>query len=286
MNSFEKLSKKYINDVNRYPLLKSEQVAELADNWHKTGDRKYVNKIINSNLKFAIDLAYKYKKYNKTLDIDDLVQVANCGLIRAAEKFSSEKKCKFSVYAAYWIKAELNFYLFKNYGIKSQAEMKLFFKDTKLKAISQMKNSEQIEKEIVKWSKKLKIKPEIIKNYIDKRSAIYTSLQEYTTTSNNNMRQKINESDLPNVEPKQEEITLEHEEQENINDALKDAFIALNEREKKILLSKYIDNECHLDIANEHGISRQRVRQITKKALSKLQTVLSEDERIKEYFSS
>jgi len=92
----------YLNNVKRQSsLLTKEQEIELAKRIEK-GDKRAKDKMIESNLRLAISIAKKYAKYGS--DLEDLIQEANMGLIKAVDKFDWRKGFKFSTYASWWIK--------------------------------------------------------------------------------------------------------------------------------------------------------------------------------------
>lgn len=90
----------YLKHVSRYPLLSREEEVELAKKIEK-GDKKAREKMINSNLRLAINIAKKY--HRKGTNLEDLIQESNIGLIKAVDKFDWRKGFKFSTYATWWI---------------------------------------------------------------------------------------------------------------------------------------------------------------------------------------
>jgi len=90
----------YFKSISKYPLLTREQEVELAKKIEK-GDKRAREKMINSNLRLAISIAKKY--YRAGINIEDLIQESNIGLIKAVDKFDWRKGNKFSTYATWWI---------------------------------------------------------------------------------------------------------------------------------------------------------------------------------------
>ena len=97
--------RKYISKVHSFPYLSKKEEIELIKKIKENGDEKAKTKLINSNLKSVIKIAKKY--YFGILDLWDLIQEGNIGLIKAIDKFDPKKRKKFSFYAQYWIKAEI-----------------------------------------------------------------------------------------------------------------------------------------------------------------------------------
>jgi RNA polymerase primary sigma factor len=91
----------YLKDISRYPLISREREAELAVLIH-TGDREALDTLVRSNLRFVVSVAKKYQ--NQGVNLSDLINEGNLGLIRAAHKFDETKGIKFISYAVWWIR--------------------------------------------------------------------------------------------------------------------------------------------------------------------------------------
>ena len=96
--------KSYLEDVNRYPLLTPEQEKELGKKI-KDGDKEALNKLVTSNLRFVISVAKQYQ--GQGIDLIDLIQYGNEGLIEAASKYDVDKGFKFISYAVWWIRQKI-----------------------------------------------------------------------------------------------------------------------------------------------------------------------------------
>lgn len=93
--------KSYLKDINKYPLIDQDEEKRLS-NLIKQGDKRALDKLVNSNLRFVVSVAKQYQ--NKTLSLIDLINEGNIGLIKAAEKFEPERGFKFISYAVWWIR--------------------------------------------------------------------------------------------------------------------------------------------------------------------------------------
>ena len=106
---YNKNLENYFKSVGRQKrLLTREEEVQLAKRI-EAGDRRARDKMIESNLKLAISIAKKYSKYGS--DLEDLIQEANIGLMKAVEKFDWRRGYKFSTYACWWIKQSVTRYL-------------------------------------------------------------------------------------------------------------------------------------------------------------------------------
>lgn len=104
----------YFSNIKDIPLLTKEEEISLAQRIEK-GDIRAKNKMIESNLRLAISIAKKYSKFGS--DLEDLIQEANIGLIKAVDKFDWRKGFKFSTYACWWIKQSVTRSLTKDSSI-------------------------------------------------------------------------------------------------------------------------------------------------------------------------
>ena len=94
----------YLKEVSRYPLLTADEEKELAYKI-RNGDKKSIDKLVNSNLRFVISVAKQYQ--GQGLDLMDLIEAGNYGLIKSATKFDPDKGYKFISYAVWWIKQSI-----------------------------------------------------------------------------------------------------------------------------------------------------------------------------------
>lgn len=91
----------YLKDITKYKLLTPEEEKEIGK-LAKTGDKKAIEKLITSNLRFVVSVAKQYQ--SQGLDLIDLIQAGNCGLIEAANRFDVDKGFRFISYAVWWIR--------------------------------------------------------------------------------------------------------------------------------------------------------------------------------------
>jgi RNA polymerase primary sigma factor len=94
----------YLNDIAKYPLLTREQEKILLERTAK-GDRSALNLLVKSNLKFVVNIANLYK--GQGLDVNELINEGNMGLIEAAHRFDPKQKIKFVSYAVWWIRQNI-----------------------------------------------------------------------------------------------------------------------------------------------------------------------------------
>ncbi len=126
----------YMRDVQRYPLLSKEEEHDLAVRYFEKGDVEAAKRLVTSNLRLVVKIAYDYRQAYK--NILDLVQEGNIGLMQAVKKYDPYKGVKLSSYAAWWIRAYILRYILNTHRLvkvgTTQAQRKLFFNLQKEKA--------------------------------------------------------------------------------------------------------------------------------------------------------
>ena len=126
----------YMRDVQRYKLLTAEEEHDLAVRYVEDGDVDAARKLVTSNLRLVVKIAYDYRQAYKNLL--DLIQEGNIGLMQAVKKYDPYKGVKLSSYAAWWIRAYMLRYILSTHRMvklgTTQAQRKLFFNLKKEKA--------------------------------------------------------------------------------------------------------------------------------------------------------
>ncbi len=265
----------FLKEVENYPLLSKQEEYETAVIYHENGDLEAANKLVLSNLRFVMKIAGEYKSYG--FPLMDLIQEGTIGLMHAVKKFDPYKGYRLISYAVWWIKARIHGHIMKFWSsVKigtTQAQRKLFQKlgsaKRKLNISSSKLNEEEIKKVAAYFGVKEK---EVIEMELRHASRDF-SLDQNVNGDDGSM----NYIDiLPDKGINQEQL-VENIEYNNIaHEELRKGMDNLNEREKKVINERfYLDNPRKLhEIGEELGVSKERVRQIEKSALAKLQKKL------------
>ena len=120
----------YIRQIHSIPMLEADEERALAIELRETGDIDAAQKLIMSNLRFVVKIARGYSGYG--LQLNDLIQEGNIGLMKAVKRFSPDHNVRLISYAVHWIKAEIHEYVIRNWKIvkvaTTKAQRKLFFK--------------------------------------------------------------------------------------------------------------------------------------------------------------
>jgi RNA polymerase sigma-32 factor len=119
----------YLAEISKYPLLSVEEEQELARVHRSRGDTRAAHRLVSSNLRFVVKVAYEYRSYG--LRMGDLIQEGNIGLMRAVQKFDPDKGIRLISYAVWWIRAYIQNHILRSWSLvklgTTQAQRKLFF---------------------------------------------------------------------------------------------------------------------------------------------------------------
>src|ERR1043165_1825466 len=119
----------YLAEINKYPLLTVDEEQRLARLYAKNGALDAAHKLVTSNLRFVVKVAYEYRSYG--IRMADLIQEGNIGLMKAVQKFDADKQIRLISYAVWWIRAYIQNYILKSWSLvklgTTQAQRKLFF---------------------------------------------------------------------------------------------------------------------------------------------------------------
>ena len=256
----------YLRDISAYPLISREEEVSLAQRI-RTGDQEALDKLVRSNLRFVVSVAKKYQ--NQGVSLSDLINEGNLGLIRAAHKFDETKGIKFISYAVWWIRQAI---------LQALAEQSRIVRvplnragtlhriGKRANALLQELGREPTHEEIADGM-------DITEEEVAKTMSIsqaHLSLDAPLTPGEDN---KLLDYLPDNMNPPPDEQTFEKALTESIEEALSH----LKEREAKILRLYFgLDGEEPMtleQIGSLLGITRERVRQIKEKALSRLRHV-------------
>ncbi len=272
-----------VQDLNAYiryamsiPTLTTDEERHLLEELHYHKDMSAAKVLILSQLKTVVNIARQFRNYG--IPEEDLIQEGNIGLMKAVKNYDISQRVRLYTYALLWIKAEIQSYILKNWKIVKIATTnnlkKLFFN---LRSIQQEMIGLGLEKKDVEKyiSEKLEVPEEDVKemtqyflagdvpimseeqNSDDEKSFYQHQLIEYKTPESEYFK-KANQYD----------------EEEFVKKSLEN----LTERQKEVISRRYLkeDKMTHKEIAEELGISSERVRQIENEALAKLRKILVE----------
>jgi len=253
----------YISHIMSIPPLTTEEEVALGRNLQSTNDLESAKKLIMHNLRYVIYIAKSYSGYG--LNLNDLVQEGNIGLMKAVKKYDPEKNLKLITFAVYWIKSEIHEFVIKNWKIvkvaTTKSQRKLFFNlRSKKSTLSTLSNKEAISiaqdlgvplKDVIEMEKRMNNHDLAIEDNDDENA----SPSLFLTSSE--------------LEPDQ---VLENEEKNLLNTKLYEVINKLDERSKDIVKSRWLSTSKLTleDLSKKYGVSRERIRQIENESMLKL----------------
>ncbi len=259
----------YIERIRKIPVLSPKEEKDLVKK-AKAGNKKSLWELINSNLKLVINIAKHYSHYG--LPLMDLIEEGNIGLIKAIDKFKPSKGYRLSTYASWWIKQAITRALSEqSRTIRIPVYMEeIISKYIKIKDdLTQKLNREPMRDEIAKRMRVSQKKIADIELWMNKKYSLDSPVGGDETTHLSDM---ITTQENFNTE---EEIKEFFKHQDILN-----LFNSLDERENKILDLRFGISSGKpatlAEVSRKFKISRERVRQIEKRALKKLRTMVKE----------
>ncbi len=263
---------RYLEEINRFPMLEAEEEYNLAKQYHEEGDVSAAHRLVTSHLRLVAKIAFKFKGYG--LPISDLIAEGNIGLMQSVKKFDPEKGFRLSTYAMWWIKASIQEYILKSWSLvkvgTSSAQKKLFFNLKRMKGQLQAFSDNALTPENV----------EIVARDLNVSEDDVRDMDARFTGSDQRLNALVGSEGqtewidlLPSDEDDQETRLVERDERDYRQALLFDILETLNEREQDIITKRRL-NEPPVtleELSQEYAISRERVRQIEVRAMEKLQ---------------
>ena len=263
----------YIQAVNRFPLLTAEQERELATRLQTNNDLDGARQLVMSHLRLVVAVSRQYLGYG--LPQADLIQEGNIGLMKAVRRFDPNRGVRLVSFALHWIKAEIHEYILRNWRMMkvatTKAQRKLFFNLRGMKKSHTGLTRDQAND----IAKTLNVKPEEVFEMEMRLSSQDVSLDPAPNDDGESV------SPLAYLTDSEDEPSriLEHQETErNKTVGLRKALSKLDPRSRKIIESRWL-NEGHEQtlqtLANEYGVSAERIRQIEAKAMKTMKAEMA-----------
>ncbi|MDM8538080.1 sigma-70 family RNA polymerase sigma factor, partial [Desulfobacterales bacterium HSG17] len=274
-NEFDTLQS-YFAEAGQYKLLSREKEKELAVRIQENNDKDAVHILITSNLRLVVKIAAKFQKDWKLNNLFDLIQEGNIGLILAVRKFDHSKNVKFSYYAAFWIKSYIFSYIIKNQSMvkigTTQVQKKLFFNLNKEKQ-KLVKMGIAPQSNLI--SENMGIPEQEILNMDQRLNSPDVSLNDFINNDSDTEKIDFFGDGSIAVEDQVFKKEIENLLHKKINVLKKE----LNKRELDILeLRIFTDSPVTLqNLADRHGISRERIRQLERDIIEKAKDIILED---------
>ncbi len=263
----------YLEQIKKFPILSEKEESDLIRDFKNNGNLESAQKLITSHLRLAAKIALTYKRYG--LPMADIISEANLGLMQAVKKFDEHKKVRLATYAMWWIKAAIHDYILRSWSLVKigtvAAQKKLFYNLGRIKARLGLYENKELEPKIVKEIAKELVVDEQDVVEMNRRIGGDTSLNvSVYNDGDDEPKEKIDM--LADTRQNVENKIANKQEAEYKRKVLLQCLNDLNEREQYVIKHRMLtDNPVTLDEIGSHfNISRERVRQIEKRAFEKL----------------
>jgi RNA polymerase sigma-32 factor len=263
---------RYIEEIRRIPMLEPQHEYMLAKRWREHDDLEAVHKLVNSHQRLVIRIATGYRGYG--LPISELISEGNVGLMQAVKRFEPEKGFRLATYAIWWIKAAIQEYILRSWSLVKMGttanQKKLFFNLRKAKSkISVLDEGDLRPDQVELIARRLGVTEQDVVD-MNRRLVGDESL-------NAPIREDGDSGEwqdwLIDEHADQETTLAASEEFDSRRKALASALSVLNDRERRIFEARRLAEEpiTLRELADEFGVSRERVRQIGVCAFEKVQ---------------
>lgn len=264
----------YVQTISAFPVLTPEQEKVLAERFYYENDLEAARELVLCHLRFVAHLARSYRGYG--LSEADLIQEGNVGLMKAVKRFNPEVGVRLVSFAVHWIKAEMHEFILRNWRIvkvaTTKAQRKLFFN---------LRSS----KKRLAW-----LTPEETRAVA---AELGVSAQEVTrmegrlAASDLTFESPVDADDeeagtapvhyLAAAEADPADLVAEADFQSDSSERLAGALVELDERSRDVIQRRWLadDKTTLQDLADEYGVSAERIRQVEKTAMSKLKLALA-----------
>jgi RNA polymerase sigma-32 factor len=264
----------YTDRVARIPVLTREQEQELATRFHRDNDLEAARTLVMSHLRFVLHIARGYTGYG--LPMGDLVQEGNVGLMKAVKRFNPDVNVRLVSFAVHWIRAEIHDYVLRNWRLvkiaTTKAQRKLFFNLRRMK-----KNLTWLSQdETAAVAKDLGVTTAEVTEMERRLAARDLSFDPAPDASSDDEESYGPSMYLPAPGADPAEEAEESEWDADMRERLTTAVARLDARSQDILRRRWIaeDKATLHELADEYGVSAERIRQIEAGALKKLRQLL------------
>lgn len=264
----------YIRAANTWPMLTAEEEKELAEKLHYQGDLEAAKTLILSHLRFVVHVARNYSGYG--LPQADLIQEGNIGLMKAVRRFNPEVGVRLVSFAVHWIKAEIHEYVLRNWRIvkvaTTKAQRKLFFNLRKAKQRLGWFNQDEVEM----VARELGVSS---KDVLEMESRMAAQDMTFDPTPDDEGEGR-SMAPMLYLQDKSSDFANGIEEDnwdDHAADKLSDAMQGLDERSQHIIRARWLDDDNKTtlqELADQYGVSAERVRQLEKNAMKKLRLAI------------
>lgn len=271
--------KMYLKEIEEYPMLSAKEEVELAKAIIDSSEEAK-EKFINANYRLVVSIAKRYRK--ESVDMLDLIQAGNIGLIKAVEKYDYKKGFKFSTYATWWIKQSITRYIDdceNTIRIPVHLHQRINFVKRKKQELANVLQREPSMEELA----------EVCELEVDKVLDILK--RDKNIVSLDTPIKEDEDSSLVEFIPSDAhfgDVVIHEVEQNNLREKIDEVLTDLSDQEQQVLRMRFgLDDDTPKtleEIGKVFGVTRERIRQIEAKALRKLRHP-SRSRKLKDYLN-
>jgi len=263
---------RYLQEIRKYPMLEPNEEFMLAKSYAEHGDSSSAQKMITSHLRLVAKIAMGYRGYG--LPISEVISEGNVGLMHAVKRFDPDKGFRLATYAMWWIRASIQEYVLRSWSLvkigTTAAQKRLFFNLRKVKSQIAAIDDNALHPDQVKHiATRLKVT----------EAEVVSMNQRLTGDKSLNAPMRSDEGTsewqdwLIDESPDQETVLGENEEFSERMGMVNLAMAELNDRERAIFTARRLNETPQTleQLAQEYGVSRERIRQIEVRAFEKVQ---------------
>ena len=263
----------YIAKISTIEILSAEEERELATKWHEQQDVDSARKLVLAHLRFVAHIARGYLGYG--LPHADLIQEGNVGLMKAVKKFDPGVGVRLVSFAVYWIKSEIHEYILRNWRIvkiaTTKAQRKMFFNLRSSKKSLGWLN----DKEAEAIAQDLRVNKSVV---LEMESRLSTQDAAFATTEDDDDEGSFAPENYLSDSSQDPALLAEAEDSHKRMVAqMRAAIPSLDKRTREIIYKRWLKNgkTTLQELADEYGVSPERIRQIEKQAINQLRAAVA-----------
>ena len=265
----------YLQAVHDAPILSAEEERELARRYSEQEDLEAARQLVFSHLRFVVSVARGFVGYG--LPLADLIQEGNIGLMKAVKRYDHSREVRLVSFAVYWIRAEIYEYVVRNWRMvkiaTTKAQRKLFFNLRKNRTrLGWMKNDE-----VESLAEKLDVDADTVREMESRLNGDDVAF-DIDPDEEESVRWRAPAAALADSTNDPGITVIQAHEAKHRTREISDALDALDDRSRNIVERRWLDQDRKKPtlgmLAEEYGVSAERIRQIEKNALAEMQSAL------------
>lgn len=266
----------YFEKIKKFPVLSDEEEHNLLIEFKQKGNLQAAQRLITSHLRLAAKIAMSYRNYG--LPLADLISEANIGLMQAVKKFDLAKKVRLSTYAIWWIRAAINDFILRSWSLVKigtvAAQKKLFYNLNRIKTRLGIYDNSLSPENVKSIAKELVVEE---KDVVEMNQRLHADASLNVEIGDEQSQERINllVDNRENIEQRlanKQEIAYKQK-------VLEKCLAKLDERSQYVIRNRMLtENPITLEeLGNHFNVSRERIRQIEKKAFDTLSMLVKSE---------